>query len=1170
MSLLLSTVSGVLHLYAAERIEPLASRLAQVLAETPCDPMRPEWIAVPSMGMRRWLQLQLARELGASSPGAGDGIAAHMVMTFPAALRDAVLAAEPTNAAGIDLWHVDRLAWGVHRTLVDHRDDELVGSIAPPSHVSLFGRAQRVAQLFDRYHVHRPAMVRQWASGADVDALGRPLPPHLSWQPHIWRLVRSDIGLASPPETAAARLDAARSGTASITHRGVELPQRLVLFGLTQVYGGAGLSDVISAVARHRELHLFQLRPSAIAATRLRTATEPAAGATARLRSDDTSAALVNHPLLRSWGRMQHEAAVVMNQLAPEAATDQEIPFRVGVGLGETSDESPIAGDSAATLLHRVQSDIRLDQTPDGSFQPSRDDRSLQFHACYGAARQVEVLRDAILHLLADEELDLSEEDIVVLCPALDRFAPLLEPIFGASAPDSTTGNTSRASRIDRSTPALRYRVADRSITTSNPLLAALSSLLDLVRGRFDAPAVLDFMSLAPVRARFDFTDDSLARIGEWVIDTQVCWGLTEHHRESFGVPAAITTNSWQAAVDQLMMGTALHQSSSLALGDVAPFDVGAGAVGEIASLAELMWRLSELEAAAHIDRTIDEWVEVLHDASTALFAASHADEWQLEGLHRLLGNLVEASLRPEPSTTPLTFDDLRKVLSETLDQAPGRPDFFRGGITITSMRSLRSIPFRAVCLLGMDQEAFGLSATDGDDLVAMVPMIADPDPRAEARQSLLEAILSARDCVLVFRDGHDVRTNAVVPPAVAVAELIDTLVATVHPDHANTFRKQLEIEHPRQPFDERCFGTETDGPQHLRGPWSFDPIALDGALARRRRSHDLAPFLPEPLSRDSFETIQLEQLQRFMKHPVKTFLEQRLGLRLPRERAVATATFPMEIVGLDGWRIGNRLLEALLDGRTVDEWHRVERRLGTLPPLGLGDDALGPVIDVAQGLVAAADAFALRRGPAENLQIDVTLGDGTRVRGTVAGQLDGPRPGPARIAYTQSKADQRVASWLDLMALVATDPSIDWRAVGAHKNNNKQRPVKTIDLTLASRDAAPGDKRLVAVQALEVAVDLYRRGMSEPLPLFAKLSPKVHLGTHKAEHWQNFVGLADGDDDANAHVFGRYTFHELMAIPALPTDPGGPNGRGDRVERFAHALWDAIEDSNAIEEAVQ
>lgn len=77
----------MMHLYSAGSAGPLSEKLADVLSEPPADPFTPEWLAVPSDGMRRWVTLELARHLGASSPAAGDGITANVVRAYPGTLR---------------------------------------------------------------------------------------------------------------------------------------------------------------------------------------------------------------------------------------------------------------------------------------------------------------------------------------------------------------------------------------------------------------------------------------------------------------------------------------------------------------------------------------------------------------------------------------------------------------------------------------------------------------------------------------------------------------------------------------------------------------------------------------------------------------------------------------------------------------------------------------------------------------------------------------------------------------------------------------------------------------------------------------------------------------------------------------------------------------------------
>ena len=153
-----------------------------------------------------------------------------------------------TDAAadtGDDPWSVDRLVWSVLDALLRNASDPLIAPLLDlPSGSSRFGRARRVADLFDRYHVHRPAMICAWAAGDDTDPAGRPLLRHHRWQAHLWRLVRADIAVPSPAERLPGLIDALRAGELD-----VDLPDRVLLFGLTLLPGGAGFLDLADALA---------------------------------------------------------------------------------------------------------------------------------------------------------------------------------------------------------------------------------------------------------------------------------------------------------------------------------------------------------------------------------------------------------------------------------------------------------------------------------------------------------------------------------------------------------------------------------------------------------------------------------------------------------------------------------------------------------------------------------------------------------------------------------------------------------------------------------------------------------------------------------------------------------------------------------------------------------
>lgn len=1157
----------MLQIHAAHRAEPLAGLLAEVLAHAPADPLDPEWIAVPTAGVGRWLSLELARHLGAASTASGDGVAANLTYAFPSSLRSQVLDAARAPDEP-DHWAVPRLVWSVLHVLGTHEADARLGPIAAvPPGGSRYARARRIADLFDRYHLHRPAMVRAWAGAsgeetgkapADVDGTGGPLLERHRWQPHLWRAVRATIGQPSPPELMPGLLARVADGSVDLG-----LPERLCLFGFSVLPGGAGFVELAAAVARQREVHLFLVDPSPATTDRVRACarSSPPAPGRLRRRADDHTAEEVHHPLLRSWARLPRETAVLLGDAETAGAMSALHRLSGDGGVGDGGD-----GDGDGTLLGRIQHDLRFGRAPQPTHHLDPHDRSLQLHAAHGPLRQVEVARDALLHLLAGDPT-LREDDVLVVCPDLERFLPLIEVGFGPSSDrPSLPGERGGPIDVDHP-PSLRYRVSDRSLGAGNPMVTALTALIDAAVGRFTAPAVLDLLALPALRRRFDLTDDDLSRVTDWVRQTNIRWGLDGSTCAAFGVPASVTANTWGAALDRLLLGAAIAGDGAFAIGAVVPHEIEGDDVALAGRMAEVMARLRILTEAGQQPRPLLYWVDLLRATAGTLLAPEPDELWQAEAIDRVLGELVDdvgpqgSGAEGMPATADpflLTATDVRRLLADRLTDAPARPEFLRGGITITSANSLRNVPFRVVCLLGLDQAAFSTGATDGDDLIAAQQVVGDNEPRSEGRQGVLDAILSAGEHLVVVRDGHDLHTNQVIPRSVMVAELHDLIAATLAPGErlaphrtgtAHEADDAIELRHPRQAFDERCLTASA-----LVGaePWSFDPQALAGALARRQRERGLPPFLAAPLPEVSTTTVELAELHAVLQHPVKVFLRERLQLRIPEEDEALPTRLPVDLEPLEQWHVGTRLLDALLAGGSLEHRAQVEEAIGAIPPGTIGERKLVDLTKLVRELADDADQLGLRSGRPDPISIDVELPDGTRIVGTVAGRLRGHEAGPLRITYSKTKPKYHLAAWLDLLALVATDPERSWRSVTVNKKDGPDGGRH--DFVIAGNTVEA--RRANAVAGLEVIVDLLKRARREPLPLFATLSPALHSGSHTSKSWEGAPYGNDKTDRYNAIAFGEPSYHEILALAASPTDPPGS---GKRAQRYATYLWSAV-----------
>ena len=174
-------------------------------------------------------------------------------------------------------------------------------------------------------------------------------------------------------------------------------------------------------------------------------------------------------------------------------------------------------------------------------------------------------MRDAIFHLMADDPT-LEPRDVIVMCPDIETFAPLVHATFGTGydvVEDDVT---------PLGLPSLHVRLADRAMRQTNPVLGALAELLTLASARVTASELVDFAALEPVRRRFHLDDDDLARIEEWVSTTGVRWGLDAAHRAPFQLDA-LSANTWQTGLDRVLLGVSMTEDDPSLVGGVLPLD---------------------------------------------------------------------------------------------------------------------------------------------------------------------------------------------------------------------------------------------------------------------------------------------------------------------------------------------------------------------------------------------------------------------------------------------------------------------------------------------------------------------------------------------------------------------------------------------------------------------
>lgn len=972
----------------------------------------------------------------------------------------------------------------------------------PPRPGRWLATADRIASLFRTYLRDAPEMIRQWNDAAPAQALapsGQPLPQRFAWQPILWALTRESLATVPDPVTRRAQL-ADRLRRAEDPSHPATLPPHLLLVDP----GPLSLADHewLEALATVRPVTLWMLAT-------------PGA----------------NLPWARRLGSGLRSG---LERLIHDGATVRSISATSGDGPG------------SQTVLRRLQASLsgasgsptgQLD-TEGGHSEGDASDASVQVHASHGPDRQVEVLREVLCALFIDDPL-LEPRDVVVLCPNLERFAPIVRAAF-ASGHDSSGGFDpgSPGEGVRHPATQLRVQVAASSLDDPNPALDLLETLLWLRSSRATAQDFLDLCASPLVAERFSFDSVQLDTLARMLQESHAHWGLDAQHRERFGV-VRVRQSTWLASVERLLVSVAVGTQPAGWLGTVAPVEgIGSRDADVIGSAAEVLSRVRRLVSLWEQPATMPEWTSRLRDALDSLSLSSGAHASSLSFARAQLNELARLT---DDSTATLGTADVRSQFTHMVRRARGRANHRNGSLLVTSLDDLHNVSHKVVVLLGVDEGTVPPPVRhDGDSVLAEQ---GDPETGSRARSlaAVVEAIRAASNTLVVIHQGFDPRTNEAVPTPPVVAELVDACRSV---GGCQQRQHTLLAESISNFFD------HTDAAGIGEVPISFDPVALRGAQAieNRLRGATPTPVSPAPLA-PAAPDADLADLLAFLRNPAAALVRHRLGLSLASYDPELSAQLPLEADGLIRWRLGHDFVSAELDGHDLDDVERAAQLSGLLPPYPHANKALHQERDKALSLAQAVSERidipgSRRRKPTTEHRVRLDLsaeGAGVltaQIR-TIGVDVVQWRTGRVRFSHL-------LALWLELLVLRAHEPDSHWRGIMLGSGD---------EYTVRPPDAATARRFLAELARLRAT------GLSRVVPIPAKvldaLIPLDPAGPSRAHETRAREAWRQLSEQPEWHMTAPISFFELQRLAPEPGDPGVPMSR--RLEQLCAWISTAL-----------
>ncbi len=847
-------------IYQSNRLEWLADCLTHRIRQARRNrfSLVPDVVLVNNYELAQWLSIRMAEGAGVCA-----NIRFRLVGSYIWELAEAFdHPDQQDNPAFADTFTRVHLRWLSYLILSNISKGRLEGTVYEDFRcylnrhgpVGAFELAKLLADLFDRYMHYRPDMLLEWESGSNA---GKE-----EWQPHFWRQLSTLSQGRFRLEKMVGLIERLMGKDARATpHSGalqsLQLPERLYLFGLS--YLPPLHLEVLKGLSDRTRLEIYHLSPCREYWFHIVSKRKQAKLARKYKKEALEEYFPVGNPLLASLGLCGRRFLNALYEMDISQAREH---FRHG---------------GRKTILSFIQSSIvdLGDPTsgPDSSKKVfSSGDDSVQIHVCHSRFREVEVIHDRLVGLFRSDA-DLRPHEVAVLAPDISKYAKAIEAVFG-SAPK------------ERAIPWSLFDVGNMELSQE---IRAFLAIMDIPAGDFTAPELVDILSIPCVMKRLGLDEDSLVLARRFVRDSGICRGLQRISETSEDY-----INTWLFGIDRLM-ASAFFDSSRVCEDETGPFPdffpVEYPVEGEAAAIA---CRLSafvfgmgglsrKIRSAQDTGLSPSRWLQLFKSVISQFISEDISEDRLyrelIQPLEMLCGNMSNCDVES------VEYEVMRRAVKEEFSRPLPPRAFISGKMIFSSLVPMRAIPFKVICIMGMNHGDFPRQITrPAFDLMNRAPRPLDPSPYDEDRYLFLETLLSARKKFIISYVGKTQKDDTPLEPSSVVSELLDFLSNSVPLDCKDDLRSDLVVNHPLQPFSHRYLG-QTD-PRKKTYAYEWLPVDEDGHLMEQK---DPEPFCSKPLPEDAcflllsgkgseddgiLSSTPLE-IARFLADPVGGFLKK-------------------------------------------------------------------------------------------------------------------------------------------------------------------------------------------------------------------------------------------------------------------------------------------------------
>ena len=892
----------MLTIYRSNKAEWLAEILGQELRLNPPEITEEVDIIVSTWPSSRWLSEELSRI---------NNINALVKFPFPRTyLKRLVRKIIGIEVNEKDPWEKNYLVWDILELLPELIQREEAKTIkefikktqreGETININLWDLANNIAEIFDDYILYRPDIIKQWLSSKSKK-VSRDVTVNRNylWQEILFKLLHQKIN----KKPFCIQVEEAIKILSHCDTSNIDIPKNLYIYGLSSL---APLQiDLIQAFSKIINIKIYLISPCNDLWQRCEAR---------RLQFRNTW----NTPPDRQWllesprleaflGRMGAEFQQLL-----EGSGEYQFGDRNEEDIFSLTSDISINKGNKPKLLEQLQQEL-LSTKNESALTKEKSDQSLLFLKSPGKYRQVELIRDQILNLLANDK-HLQPKDILIMTPQIDSYAPIFSSVFN---------------NIDLDTTQLPWVITDRSQEDKIGLIHFVLNLLEISSNRLTASNLEILLTNPALQKQQNISIEGVNNITKNLQSAGFTWGLDSSERQGED------THSLSWCLERFLLGLVLPDKPINGITNIFPYSENISNT-EFVKAWSILSKICNYIEEIRNKRSSKKWIKLLTSLIKDFFGDSGKWAWETQ---QLLNIVNEWDMVTENCELEIDCSVVRDIITKALSSKNGRFGHRTGKITISALEPMRAIPHQIIIIMGLESKTFPrIDNRRSFNLLERKREIGDPNQYDKDRYSLLEALISTRRNLMIAWNSKDEKTGEDLEPPSPIQQWLNYLKIKLG---SETY-KDIVIEAPANPLDHFNF-IKTENSQIM----SCDRKNLearewiDKSIATKKVCLALPITWKDPKGSE-FKANSYEEIKEWLLSPQITWL---------KENQIQSKEFVnliedndlLELSELDRYQLIKHRLEnsdirkAQDNKENINYWKETYSGKGIFPPKGSG-----------------------------------------------------------------------------------------------------------------------------------------------------------------------------------------------------------------------------------------